>query len=125
VTDTAELVAGRELDERVAAALGWKLLEGAAVSLKWRHASEPVAKQRCWIKDGKQIACDLCGDLPPFSTNLVAAFDVVEHFRKQDHLWSIECGSWGWLVIRSHGICSYSTDGDELPLAICRAALDE
>jgi hypothetical protein len=151
------LKAGRELDERVAIELfGWKWLAYLSVPARGtpgypkkcrvRSLSSPekVADerwQRYWAREGVDVA-DATGDepheydgafLPAYSTDISAAFSVVERMREKDFhfeltafdelhgkTWDADFVLWdknGNRLRRGNYEC------DSAPEAICRAAL--
>lgn len=129
--DPADLPSGRELDVAIAEQVfGYQHLIGAAVPEMDRHREEPVAQQEVWIR-GTDRYCRWCGDMPQYSTDIAAAWQVVEHFTALSHVrcnlkWDREVDpehpSWGceflgpWYAIHHWG--------ETAPLAICRAALE-
>jgi hypothetical protein len=78
--------------------------------------------------------------VPPYSEDIAAGFVVVEHMRAQGWIWHIAIGATVTVSIERAGIRHYNLEGvlvgpgsrridvhpvapDELPLALCRAAL--
>lgn len=130
-----DLQPGPELDALVAEkVMGWERLEGDSVVAHEReyreedHFSDPSDGERwhnlrIWVKDGKRVACQECGDLPNFSTSIVDVWEVVEFLRAKD------------FQIATHGDVNWRVEIDgpegtiasewapELPFAICLAAL--
>ena len=93
--------AGRELDALIAEKV-----------MGWRLQAEPYT---CWnLPDGDQRIYT-----PNFSTDIAAAWRVVEKMRSPDFRLNRE-GDW---VCCFGGTVAFCGDGDTAALAICRAAL--
>jgi len=111
--------AGKKLDEAVAAqVMGFTVVRGTA------HIDGRELPWTVFVRDGRKF------NSIPFSTDIAAAFSVVERFHEQ-RLWmtcSYRCGyrkpwnRFGWIV-QFRGTDKGYAEADTLPLAICLAAL--
>lgn len=119
--------AGRELDALIAEkVMGWEAVNDELEIAKREGNPDLVDSQRwhrrkVWFKGNEKMACEECGTLPAYSTDIAAAWEVVE---KAD-LWSL----YGSIGDGPYRACIQFEDreglmtADTAPLAICLAAL--
>jgi hypothetical protein len=126
---SAELKAGRELDAKVA-------VEVMGRRIKWRI--DPCVRRTLWIADDSRKAFGgeaAYAIAPEYSTDIAAAFQVVEHvkgmtgetravcvsmaYRCDTDEWAVQFYIWG----ASELLQSPHHAAPTLPEAICRAAL--
>lgn len=111
LTETGEtLTAGRELDCRVAAALGWK-----------REPYAPAFPDRYWWVDAEGQVQSV-GDVPPFSTDEGAAVRALMTFPSAIVQKCLSGGFWA-RVYKSGTGETFDCDADTLCLAVCGAIL--
>lgn len=141
-SDRLTMEAGRELDALIAEKLfGWKVRWDAMPPEGFDHAVEVWAPgweadkpaRYAWCDEWPQTCASLPAgavSLPTYSTNIAAAWQVVEAFRARGprFWWSLETA--GWNVLDAQGVRLFEgsvaiADGgaNTMPLAICRAAL--
>jgi hypothetical protein len=116
--DVTKLEAGRELDELVALAMGWQrdlVAVAGGFRVVWWPPSEDAVPEYV--------------PLPPYSTDIAAAWLVVESWKELrggHSRFSIEWGSDDWRVEvwANYGGDSVVVYHPSLPLAICRADLE-
>lgn len=119
--------AGRELDAEVAEKVfGLRHLVGAAVPYVERHHDAPEDEQEVWVsgeRPAKVRFCRQCGSLPPYSTDIAAAFSIADKFEGQhfgvEHAFALDGTVCGWIA----NVAVRMAVADTVPLAICRAAL--
>lgn len=139
-------VAGPELDALMAEkVMEWECLEGEALLERMYPAAGKARKnvefmterahlKRIWVVPGtdERKACEECGTLPPWSTNIAHAFEVVESMScSTKETWQFFYCSTGATVEFDYeggrdrhwkpGV--YKSDADTLPHAICLVAL--
>ena len=124
MTTASDLPAGRELDALVAEkVMGWTFQtfpEGACPEVRHWHRTSPIPEER-----SPEWAASFIGACPRFSTDLAAAWTVVEKLRGCDQWPEIGATGRSWY-------CEFEGEpgvivegfGDTAPLAICRAALE-
>lgn len=130
MTTASDLPAGRELDALVAEkVMGWTFQtfpEGACPEVRHWHRTSPIPEER-----SPEWAASFIGACPPFSTDIAAAWTVVEKLRSLgfgvviDNLPSTSGRDVGWTVAVV-GISTqdaFAGTAHTAPLAICRAAL--
>jgi hypothetical protein len=126
--------AGRELEIKIAEMMGWAWRH---VGFYWDKGVElylvPPEGEKTIINttSGSWEWCDddpnrrVLFDMPQFSTDIGAAWDVVEHVRELDHVTGFtldDRGAYGWAAsFHYHGYAGHIAE--TAPLAICRAAL--
>ncbi len=67
------------LDEQIAGkVMGWTRLTGEEAVTDHRVPFEHQHREAIWMKNGSRMGCRECGDLPQFSTDIAAAWQVVE-----------------------------------------------
>lgn len=121
----------REIDALIAEKVfGRTHLVGAMVPDFFIHRGEPEAQQEVWTSsDHREWWCRSCGTLPSFSSDIAAAWTIVEKMRER----GFSCELYVCLdgnkatfkhveSIVAHAIALDPRDGG-MPLAICRAAL--
>ena len=117
MTGGGELKAGPELDEMIATKIfGWRPANGRPSSTTWYHPSGYGASRGSW---------------PSYSTDIAAAFQIIEHLRPNYHIDISTCltdRGETWVVnLVSKGPPDGLIDADgsapDAPLAICRAVL--
>lgn len=95
---------GRELDIQFAeTVMGWRRFEGHEIPGSVTSAEVPAGRAHCrrvWAKqngNGKwtKMACEECGDLPGFSSDLSLAMDGLHAFLSRFRQASYEMGSRG------------------------------
>ena len=103
----------REIDAQVAEkVLGWELTDPG-----FYRAATPSAR----FPNGTGNR-----PIPPYSTDIAAAFDVVEAMRGRGWFLELENGQDGLFIaefLRWHGHCSPVSGESAAPAAICEAAL--
>jgi len=101
-----DVVASRELDALVAeTVMGW----------------EQVAPDSIWWQVGQRLI-----EAPPFSTDIGAAWQMVEHMRRRRRFVQITCPVGDEIAVDiegPNGETLESSWAESAPLAICRAAL--
>jgi len=101
-----DLAAGRELDARVARdVMGWQ-----------RDTPDSI-----WWRVGERLI-----EAPPFSTDIGAAWQMVEHMRRRRRFVQITCPVGDEIAVDiegPNGETLESSWAESAPLAICRAAL--
>ena len=103
-------LSGRELDAAVAErVLGWKRGDLRCGDMPWY----PPGTGR-YLGGGRM-------DLPEFSTDISAAWEVVEHLATPDEALTITYAKGTWVV--AVGSVEVSATSESAPEAICRAAL--
>jgi hypothetical protein len=138
-----KMPAGREMDVAVAEATGWRwthhpMADGKRRPLLWKGEPPPRGDDFNLLEDGRYVPWDL----PPFSTDIAAAWPVFEEMPEPRDEITVapgtpfarsirqgETGEWvaGWQFkdgdgrTRWHGRTSAS--GETAPLAISRARL--
>ena len=129
----SERVAGRELDAEIAEkVMGYSVhLVGHTVPAIHQCASAPsLDKQEVWLSAGGHRFCKWCGDMPMFSEDIAAAWQVVEKMEAQDL--TVEYRTHGTrggmkrVVIADRanaGRIYGSAEAPTAPLTICLAAL--
>lgn len=119
--DDVMRLSGRELDAVVVEhVFGMKRLEGASIPFEHLHKSEPVSEQVVWLGDGERY-CKFCGDLPLCSSDIAAAWKIVEYLATPDEVVMITFAKDEWIV--TIGSAEVSAIGKTAAEAICRAAL--
>lgn len=126
------LEAGRELDALVAEkVMGWERVEGVDIN---RREGVPEEKldadrwhcRRAWFVGNERKACEECGTLPTYSTDIAAAWEAVEKvlpdFLVDLTYWHIDSPH-VTLYRRNDSSENYSGIAPTAPLAICLAAL--
>lgn len=122
VTDTTELVAGRELDALVATKIfGWQAVDGTIIPWLAPVGTNP---------DGEPLSI-----VPPYSADIAAGWLVVEQMQASGYrpeIWATDDGLWfahfaygeSPLVGATYDLSDDpASSAETAPLAICRAAL--
>ena len=121
------LAAGRELDALVAEqVMGWTACDPAQESRPWECGDErPSVRTGMGIPPGESDR----NEIPHFSTDIAAAWEVVEKLDRDGHTMEMDKRDAGWVV----RFVDYSKDpilsmeitdtAPTAPLAICLAAL--
>lgn len=128
--------AGRELDALVAEkVMGWKPPDDIETlrffDERYRNSAfNPVSQNEFWLgfnEDGSRCLMRL----PYYSTDIAAAWEILEHFRLQDKGLLIEADKRGYTVTNANDFMLRGWDAGQVfeinaataPLAICLAAL--
>lgn len=143
--DIDSMQAGPEMNALIAEKImGWERVEGAEAIAKLRGIPgnpDRWHSKRIWIEPGTKnmMACEECGDMRPFSTDIAAAWEVRKKMAtlgwisKDDYTWI----GWGekdeeygysiwfkkWIGYRELCFHDHVRTTAEVPLCICRAAL--
>lgn len=117
--DIDAMQAGRELDALVA-----ERVMGCHVISGFDWYSHPTAFCACDNHDHEQACSHIVGILAHYSTDISAAWQVVEHVNKMGDwsVWQLGNGNWRACILFDQCIMGDGT-GETAPLAICRAAL--
>lgn len=123
--------AGRELDALVAETVfNLRRVQGADVPEK--HYRLNLEAQVGWVDaDGQQVYCETCGDMPAYSRDIAAAWQVVEKINEEHGLeftYNRVCeeGEPRFVQFEWCGAGraeKYEAAAETVPLAICLAAL--
>lgn len=127
--------AGRELDALIAEkVMGWEVLTDELEIAKREGTPDLVDPQRwhrrkVWFKGNEKMACEECGTLPAYSTNITDAWEVVERLvstpgpNGDHHSVQVDYSGDAVVVIDENEDWQVSAIADTAPLAICLAAL--
>lgn len=126
-----DLPPGPGLDALVAErVMGWERLEGQELLDRlWpdNYPSQNKHQERVWVRRGTDevMACKECGTIPSYSTEIAAAWEVVEavKFYNMAIKWDAD-GAWlSGIPNPFWGVPVHEGRGDSVPHAICLAAL--
>jgi len=117
-------LSGRELDAAVAErVMGWKWQEHGSGGTRRRLLWSPDGKCGCrrWENDGQEEILD---DLPHYSTDIAAAWEVVEWMHEFGvQMWAGYDSDGNPFAAYNDGDCHPYLSADTVPQAICRLAL--
>ncbi len=130
---TAPMQAGPELDAVVSERVfGWVPLRGESAQ---KHNAKDLPASRAhieciWVRRGKRMACQECGDMPSWSTDIAAGWPVFQHM--MDQRFSVRSRFFQALTDEAKRISDglevpspwiLQTLCHDFPAAVCRAAL--
>jgi len=113
--DILNMPAGREMDAQIAQSVfGMRLTK-----------NHGLAGGFYWVGNGVQFGIMQEQDTPAYSTDISAAWEVVEKMGNVDKLHDVELRTSirGWICNIFNSFDSFEVNADTAPLAICRAAL--